>query len=280
MPCRDALGSFRVVSALAADPRRDVGGLLRDWRRRRRISQLDLSVEAEVSARHLSFVETGRSRPSRELVLHLAEHLEVPLRERNVLLLAAGYAPAYTETPLDAEVMAPARAALDAVLSGHHPFPAVIVDGRWDLMSANEPALALLSEDVAPSLLAPPINAMRVSLHPEGLAPRIANLAEYGGHLLTRVQRQAVLSGDGALAELAGEMASYLGVDGVPSLAAEPADLLFVPLRLRSGDDELSFFSTLASFGTALDITLAELAIEAFFPADDATRTTLRRRFD
>ena len=150
MPCRDGLGSFRLVSALAADPRRDVGGLLRDWRRRRRISQLDLSVEAEVSARHLSFVETGRSRPSRELVLHLAEHLEVPLRERNVLLLAAGYAPAYTETPLDAEVMAPARAALDAVLSGHHPFPAVIVDGRWDLMSANEPALALLSEDVAP----------------------------------------------------------------------------------------------------------------------------------
>jgi transcriptional regulator with XRE-family HTH domain len=281
VPCRDALGSFRVVSALAADPRRDVGGLLRDWRRRRRISQLDLSVEAEVSARHLSFVETGRSKPSRELVLHLAEHLEVPLRERNVLLLAAGYAPAYTETPLDAEVMAPARAALDAVLSGHHPFPAVIVDGRWNLMSANEPALALLSEDVAPALLQPPINAMRVSLHPEGLAPRIVNLAEYGGHLLTRVQRQAVLSADGALAELAAEMAGYLGVDVVSSsLAAEPADLLFVPLRLRSGGDELSFFSTLASFGTALDITLAELAIEAFFPADDATRTALRRRFD
>jgi hypothetical protein len=191
------------------------------------------------------------------------------LRERNVLLLAAGYAPAYTETPLDAEVMAPARAALDAVLGGHHPFPAVIVDGRWNLLSANEPALALLTEDVAPELLEPPVNAMRVSLHPEGLAPHIANLPEYGEHLLVRVQRQAVLSGDPELGALAVEMAGYLGVESVTP-AVEPADLLFVPL---------SFFSTLASFGTALDITLAELAIEAFFPSDDATRDALRDRF-
>ena len=149
----------------------------------------------------------------------------------------------------------------------------MIVDGRWDLMSANEPALALLSEDVAPSLLQPPINAMRVSLHPEGLAPRIANLAEYGAHLLTRVQRQAVLSGDPELgASWRPRWPATSASTASPSPAAEPADLLFVPLRLRSGGDELSFFSTLASFGTALDITLAELAIEAFFPADDATR--------
>ena len=268
------------MSAIAAaPPPARVGDLLREWRRRRRMSQLDLSVEAEVSARHLSFVETGRSKPSRELVLHLAEHLEVPLRERNVLLLAAGYAPAYTETPLDAEVMAPARQALDAVLQGHHPFPAVIVDGRWNLLSANQPALALLAEDVAPALLQPPANAMRVSLHPDGLAPRIDNLPEYGGHLLTRVQRQAMASGDAELHALAAEMAGYLGRDVDGSAAVEPADLLYVPLRLRSAGTELSFFSTLASFGTALDITLAELSIEAFFPADDATREALRARF-
>jgi transcriptional regulator with XRE-family HTH domain len=267
------------VTAVAAAPPK-VGELLRDWRRRRRLSQLDLSVEAEVSARHLSFVETGRSKPSRELVLHLAEHLEVPLRERNVLLLAAGYAPAYTETPLDAEVMAATRAALDAVLAGHHPFPAVVVDGRWNLLSANEPLLALMTEGVDPSLLEPPVNAMRVSLHPDGLAPRILNLREYGDHLLTRLQRQAVLSGDPELADLAVEMAGYLGLGGRrPAPTAEPADLLYVPLRLRAGGAELSFFSTLASFGTALDITLAELAIEAFFPADDATREALRARF-
>jgi transcriptional regulator with XRE-family HTH domain len=258
---------------------RPVGELLREWRERRRLSQLELSIQADISTRHLSFVETGRSRPSRELLLHLAEHLEVPLRERNVLLLAAGYAPAYAETPLDAEVMAPARAALDAVLSGHHPFPAVIVDGRWNLVTANRPALALLTEGVAPELLEPPINAMRVSVHPDGLAPRIANLAEYGDHLLTRVQRQAVLSGDLRLAALATEMAGLLGVDEHHSPVAEPADLLFVPLRLEADGVELSFFSTLASFGTALDITLAELAIEAFFPADDATRAALRDRF-
>src|SRR5436190_1085982 len=163
-------------------PPRAVGGLLRDWRQRRRLSQLDLAVEAEVSPRHLSFVETGRSRPSRELLLHLAEHLDVPLRERNALLLAAGYAPAYHQTPLDAEGMAPVRDALDKLLAGREPFPAVVVDRRWDLVSANRPALAILTDGVATELLQPPVNALRVSLHPDGLAPRIVNFAEWSDH--------------------------------------------------------------------------------------------------
>lgn len=257
-------------------PARRVGNLLRAWRHRRRLSQLDLAIEAEVSARHLSFVETGRSTPSRDLVLHLAEHLEVPLRERNALLLAAGYAPVYRETPLDAEAMAPVRGALDKLLAGHEPFPAVIVDQRWDLVSANDPAMELLAEGVAPHLLTPPINTLRVSLHPEGLAPRIANLAEYGAHLVTRVQRQAAAAADQSLSDLARELQAYPGV-GRPSATPEPVELLFVPLRLRVADGELRFFSTLATFGTALDITLAELAIESFFPADAETAAALRR---
>jgi transcriptional regulator with XRE-family HTH domain len=254
-----------------------VGELLRDWRRRRRLSQLDLSVEAEVSARHLSFVETGRSKPSRELVLHLAEHLDVPLRERNTLLLAAGFAPVYRETSLDAEEMAPARDALDKILAGHDPYPAVIVDSRWDLVSANASALRLMTDGVAPELLQPPVNAMRVSLHPEGLAPRIANLGEYSAHLLVRLQRQAALSQDPAIGELLDELRTYPGVEEQASAAVGPAELLFIPLRLRTGDGaELTFFSTLATFGTAVDITLAELSIESFFPADEATAAALR----
>lgn len=262
-----------------------VGPLLRDWRHRRRMSQLDLAVEAEVSARHLSFVETGRSTPSRELVLHLAEHLEVPLRERNGLLLAAGYAPVYRETPLDAEAMSPVRDALDQILAGHAPYPALIVDQRWDLVSANEPALAIMSEGVDPDLLRPPVNTLRICCHPGGLAPRIANLAEYSAHLVTRAQRQAALGGDPVMAALADELRSYPGV-GEPATTPEPVELLFVPFRLRTGGTggsggpgatnggdpaELSFFSTLTTFGTALDITLTELAVEAFFPADPAT---------
>lgn len=256
-----------------------VGVLLRDWRRRRRLSQLDLSIEAEVSSRHLSFVETGRSKPSRELLLHLAEELEVPLRERNTLLLAAGYAPAYPENALDAPVMAPAREALDSILAGHSPFPAIIVDGRWDLVTANEPAMALLGATVSPELLAPPANALRISLHPDGLAPSIANLAEYSAHLLTRLQRQALLSGDRRLDELHDELAGYPGVVRAPTSAVEPEDLLFSPMRVVSEGEELLLFSTLATFGTALDVTLSELAIESFFPGDAATRDILRRRF-
>jgi transcriptional regulator with XRE-family HTH domain len=267
------------VTTTTAPLRRTVGDLLREWRQRRRVSQLDLASEAEVSTRHLSFVETGRSRPSRELVLHLAEHLDVPLRERNALLLAAGYAPIYHETPLDAAEMAPVRAALDTILAGHEPFPAVVVDRHWDLVSANRPALGLLTEDVAPELLEPPVNALRVSLHPGGLAPRIANFGEWSAHLVDRLRRQAAASGDPALVELSRELVAYPGVETGSGHGASTADLLFVPLQLHRGGRVLQFFSTLATFGTALDVTIAELAIESFFPADDATAEALRREW-
>ena len=259
----------------AAPPPLRVGDLLRDWRHRRRLSQLDLAVEAEVSARHLSFVETGRSTPSRELILHLADHLEVPLRERNNLLLAAGYAPVYRETALDDAAMTPVRDALDQLLAGHAPYPAVVVDQRWNLVSANAPANTVLTQGVARHLLRPPVNTLRVSLHPEGLAPRIANLAEYSAHLITRLQRQAAVAGDPALTALVDELRAYPGV-GDPATTPEPVELLFVPLRLRVDGGEMRFFSTIATFGTALDITLAELAIESFFPSDAATEAALR----
>lgn len=253
-----------------------VGPLLRDWRRRRRLSQLDVALEAAVSARHLSFVETGRSKPSRELVLHLAEHLGVPLRERNGLLLAAGYAPLYAESALEAAELAPVREALDTILSGHEPFPAIVVDRRWNLVSANRPALAILADGVAPELLAPPANVLRASLHPEGLAPRIANLAEYAAHVLDRLRRELAVSGDPELRSLLEELRGYPGVEGGPA-AHDPAGELFVPLVLRRSDGtSLRFFSTVATFGTALDITVAELSIESFFPADAETAAALR----
>jgi transcriptional regulator with XRE-family HTH domain len=254
-----------------------VGDLLREWRQRRRLSQMDLSNEAEVSARHLSFVETGRSKPSRELLLHLAEHLDVPLRDRNGMLLAAGYAPVYNETPLDAERMGPVRSALDKILTSHQPYPAVIVDRRWDLVAANDVALAILTEAVDPILLQPPVNAMRVSLHPDGLAKRIQNFDEYSAHLITRLHRQAAMAGDDKLDELLAELKTYPGVSETSSLAVDPADLLFAPLVITSRGRRLTFFSTLATFGTALDITMAELAIESFYPGDDETAEALRR---
>lgn len=259
-----------------------VGPLLRDWRQRRRLSQLDLANEAAVSARHLSFVETGRSRPSRELVLHLAEHLDVPLRERNGLLLAAGYAPAYARTPLEADEMSPVRDAIDELLAGHEPFPAVVVDRTWDVVSANRPALAILTDGVATDLLEPVANALRVTLHPEGLAPRIANLAEYGTHLLDRLHRQVRASADADLAALLDELRGYPGVPWrEPPLPTDPASQLFVPLVLRTDDGgTVRFFSTIATFGTALDITVAELAIESFFPADATTAEVLRSAWE
>jgi hypothetical protein len=209
------------------------------------------------------------------MVLTQAEPLEVPLREQNALLLAAGFAPAYGETPLDGEVMSPVRHALDAILRGHEPYPAVIVDREWEIVASNAPAGTLLA-GVPEELLAPPANALRITLHPEGLAPRIMNFAEWSAHLLTRLRRQALLSQDPALAELERELLAYPGVEATSGLA-DPAEMLFVPLRLRLPDGpELSLFSTLATFGTALDITLEELSIESFFPADAATRDYLR----
>jgi transcriptional regulator with XRE-family HTH domain len=249
-----------------------LGILLKDWRRRRRLSQLDLALEAGVSARHLSFVETGRSKPSREMVIHLAEQLEVPLRDRNQLLLAAGYAPAYGEHPLDAPEMAPVREAIDGVLAGHAPFPAVAVDRWWNLVAANAP-LGLLTDGVAPELMQPPVNALRVALHPEGMAPRILNLGQYRAHLLDRLRREVALTADERLAALHDELSAYPAPPAPPT-PAHPE--IAVPLRLRVGAQELAFFSTVATFGTALDITLAELAIEAFVPADTETAAYLR----
>jgi transcriptional regulator with XRE-family HTH domain len=251
------------------------GTLLREWRRRRRLSQLDLSLEAAVSARHLSFVETGRAHPSRELVLHLAERLEVPLRERNTLLLAAGYAPVYPATSLEADEMAPVRDALDRILEGHEPYPALVVDRRWDILAANAPANALIA-GVDPELLQPPVNALRVSLDPRGLASRIANFAEWSTHLLTRLERQAALAGDPELTALHEELRALPGVEDDEPPSLDAAALLFTPLRLRTDGAELSFFSTISTFGTALDVTLAELSIEAFFPADAATAGALQ----
>ncbi|MGH2686513.1 MAG: helix-turn-helix domain-containing protein, partial [Actinomycetota bacterium] len=253
-----------------------VGTLLRDWRQRRRMSQLDLAGEAAVSARHLSFVETGRSKPSRELILHLAQHLDVPLRERNALLLAGGYAPVYAEHKLDDEAMAPVREALDRVLASHEPYPAIVVDRRWNIVSTNQTALTLMGANVAPELLVPPINGLRISLHPEGLARFITNLGEYSAHVLHRLHQQAVLSQDPEVAALYDELRGYPGVEETSPAVFEPAALIFTTLRLRLDGQDLAFFSTLATFGTALDVTLAELSIESFFPADPETEAALR----
>jgi transcriptional regulator with XRE-family HTH domain len=258
----------------AAPDGHSLGTLLRQWRGQRRLSQLDLAARAGVSARHLSFVETGRSRPSRELVLHLAEHLDVPLRERNAFLLAAGFAPLYRQRAMDAAEMGPVREALDAVLEGHEPFPAIVVDRHWTLVSANRPAGELLSEGVAPRLLTPPVNVLRVSLHPDGLAPRVVNFPAYAGHLVDRLRREAEAYGDPQLVALHDELVGYPGVIGSPA-PADTAGQVVMPLRLRMGEATLSFFSTLATFGTARDITVEELAIEQFFPADRATAEVL-----
>ena len=263
------------MSTVADRPR--IGPLLRDWRQRRRMSQLDLALAAGVSARHVSFVETGRSRPSAEMVIQLAEHLEVPLRDRNALLLAAGYAPAYAQRDLDEPEMGPVRDAIDRVLRGHEPFPAIVVDRHWGLVARNR-AVPLLIAGAAGHLLEPPVNVLRLSLHPEGMAPRIVNLAEWRAHLLDRLGRQAVVSGDPAPFALHEELATYPG-GGASSPAPDlEAGSIAVPLRLRAGDAELAFISTATTFGTATDVTVSELAIESFFPADEATARTLVER--
>ena len=250
-----------------------VGPLLRDWRQRRRLSQLDLALEAGVSARHLSFVETGRSRPSAEMVVHLADQLDVPLRERNQMLLAAGYAPRYGERDLEDPELLPVRDALARVLEAHEPFPAVVVDRAWEMLMANS-SVPLLLADVAPELLDPPVNVLRVSLHPDGMAPRIVNLAEWRAHLLERLGRQVAATGDADLRSLYDEVSAYPGPRAAPHTGL--AGQIAVPLRLRVGDAELAFLSTVATFGTAVDITVAELAIESFFPADAATADAVR----
>jgi len=252
-----------------------VGTLLRDWRTRRRMSQLDLASDAGISSRHLSFVETGRSRPSREMVLHLADHLDVPLRARNSLLIAAGYAPTYHATDLDAPELQSVRTAIERVLVGHEPYPAILVDRRWELVAANR-AVAVLIDGVAPELLEPPVNVLRASLHPNGLAQRIVNLAEWAENIIGGLRRQIAVTGDEDLRALEIELSEYAAAQGAaPPPPNEGPGAVAIPLRLRADDGELAFITTIATFGTALDVTLAELAIEAFLPADATTAAAL-----
>jgi transcriptional regulator with XRE-family HTH domain len=259
---------------------RSVGDVLREWRKRRRMSQLDLALEADVSARHLSFIESGRAAPSRDMLLNLAERLEIPLRQRNVLLLAGGYAPVYPERPLDDPQLQAARHAVDLVLRGHEPYPALAVDRHWTLLSHNAAVPPLLA-GVAPGLLTPPVNVLRLTLHPEGLAPRIANLPQWRGHLLSRLRHQIEVSGDPALERLHDELRDY--AVGAPIVSTDThvaehdyADMV-VPVQFVTDAGVLSLFSTTTVFGTPVDVTLAEIALESFFPADAATAETLRR---
>lgn len=257
------------------------GDYLRAWRKRRRLSQLELALDADVSTRHLSFVETGRSRPSREMIVRLAERLDIPLRERNRLLLAAGFAPLYPERSLDDPALDAVLRAVRLVLKGHEPYPALAVDRHWRLVASNDAVMALLT-DVNPRLLEAPINILRLSLHPEGVAPRIRNLPSWREHLLRRLRRQTAVTGDAVLKELLSELERYTvegGAGDAPGMQDDYGGVV-VPLQLVTDRGLLSFFSTTTVFGTPLDITVSELAIEAFFPADRATALMLRRDQD
>lgn len=249
------------------------GNALRDWRQRRHLSQLELAGDIEISTRHLSFVETGRSQPSRDMVLRLAERLEVPLRERNELLVAAGYAPLYSSRPLDDPAMSSARAAVDLILNGHDPYPAVLVDRHWNLLAANKAAGAFMA-GIDPSLLGPPMNVLRATLHPLGMAPRIENLAEWRSHLLSTLAHQLEISADPTLAALLTELRGYPG--GEAELDPQFGGVV-VPIRLKSAVGTLSMFTTTTVFGTPVEVTLSELMLEAFYPADDFTAEALRK---
>jgi len=260
------------VTAIA--PARPVGQLLREWRERRRLSQLELSIQADISTRHLSFIETGRSRPTPAMIVKLTDQLEVPLRERNQVLLAGGYAPMYPEHVLDAPELDRIRDALRLVLAAHEPYPALVMNRWWELLDANG-AVGPLTIGCAAHLLEPPVNVVRLSLHPDGLAPRIVNLAQWRAHLLAQVRRRAEQTGDAKLAALHDELRAYPGgLD--PSL---PPDNVVLPLRLRSAGahgGELSLFSVAAALETAADVTVQELSIETFYPADAETAAFLR----
>jgi transcriptional regulator with XRE-family HTH domain len=258
-----------------------IGPLLRGWRERRRVSQLELALRAGSSARHISFVETGRSRPSEEMVLRLAEHLDVPVRERNALLLAAGYAPRYPETPLDDPSMDALRAGVERLLRGYEPYPALVMDATYDVLAANR-GIAMFLEGVPDHLLTPPLNAMRLTLHPEGLAPRIRNLREWRGHLLAQMERQIALQRSPALRALYEEVAAYPVPDGTRGEPAtdEPVPYFALPMRIEHEGRVLSFVSSVSTFNTPMDVTVAELAIETFFPADAETAARLRANHD
>jgi transcriptional regulator with XRE-family HTH domain len=251
------------------------GDLLREWRQRRNLSQLALASRSAVSTRHLSFIETGRSRPSREMLLHLARRLEIPLRDRNRLLLAAGFAPVFSEGSLDAPQMGAVREALDRFLAAHEPYPALVLDPLGNAVAANR-GVQVFVDGVAPSLLEPPVNTFRVTMDPAGMAPFIENFPEWTGHLLRRVQRDIAVSGDRELEALYEELVTYPGVSREEiEREREPAGEILATLKLRRDGQLLTFFSTLTTFGTPLDVTLADLTIEAFYPADGETAAVL-----
>jgi transcriptional regulator with XRE-family HTH domain len=258
-----------------------VGSLLREWRERRGLTQLGLALDAEVSPRHLSFVETGRSQPGRAMLLRVLEQLKVPFREQNRLLLAAGHAPAYPERSLEDPDLAPVRDALDVILSGHEPFPAVAVDRTWNMVAANAAMLALAAgTQIAPELLEPPINVMRIGLHPRGLAPLFINLGDWHAHWLKYLEHQLAATGDEQLASLIEEVAAYPAPEPEHDAASGfAAGEMLGPVRMRAPDGgELSFFGMFASFDTPFEVTTSELAIELLFPADQATAKALRER--
>ncbi|MFD5628668.1 helix-turn-helix domain-containing protein [Streptomyces sp. NPDC127072] len=260
---------------------RGVGPLLRGWREQRRVSQLELALRAGSSARHISFVETGRSRPSEEMVLRLAEHLEVPVRERNALLLAAGYAPRYAETPLDDPAMDALREGVERLIQGYEPYPALVMDAMYNVLAANQ-GIVMLLDGVPDALLVPPLNAMRLTLHPEGMAPRIRNLRAWRGHLLAQLERQIALRRSEPLRALYEEVAAFpVGpdpdpADDVGSLDGVPYFAL--PMRIEHQGQVLSFISSVSTFNTPMDVTVSELAIETFLPADPATAKYLQAK--
>lgn len=261
----------------AIPPSRAAGPLLRAWRQRRRLSQLACALDAGISQRHLSFIESGRSQPSRDMVLHLSAHLGVPLRERNALLLAAGFAPVFQERSLDDPALAPALAAIEMILKGHEPYPALAVDRHWRLVRANRPVTALLGLVAEESLLAPPINVLTLSLAPGGLAPHILNLPAWRAHVLERLRQQVEISGDEALMRLHAALLRLPGPEASP--VTDPAAALggvAIPLVLRTPAGVLSLISTTTVFGTPVDVTLSELALETFFPADEQTARALK----
>jgi transcriptional regulator with XRE-family HTH domain len=263
-----------------SDSHESVGPLLREWRGRRRLTQLELALDAGVSARHLSFVETGRSKPGREMLLAVAEQLQIPFRERNQLLLAAGHAPAFPERPLADPELAPVREALDRILAAHEPYPGVIFDRAWNLVATNAPMAEFAATvEIDPALLEPPINLLRAGLHPRGFAPLSVNLAERRGHFLKRLAQQIAISGDDGLRSLMDEVAAYPVPEGENGVATEAGSgEILGPVRLRTPTGgEWSFFGMFASFDTPFEVTTSELAIELLFPADRATAEALKK---
>lgn len=252
----------------------DFGSQLRKWRQLRRMSQLDLALEADVSSRHLSFVETGRSRPSREMVIRLAERLQIPLRNRNSLLMAAGFAPSYSDRPLDHPDLEQARAAIQRILDGHLPYPAMAVDRYWNMVACNA-VIPLIVAGASPALLEPPLNVLRLGLHPDGLARSIVDLGAWKRHVLDRLQGQIAASGDPALERLYNEVRAYPAPASRTNAVSTSG--IAVPLAIDTAFGRLSFFSTITVFGTPFEVTLSEIAIESFFPADEETGERLRR---